>query len=443
MTVSLRQYVLYVALVWYPCIASVQSDFWPPSELSDTTSCDAAGLEATLFRYSLEMSRNPQGEETDTAVFHPMFSSIDIDGGDKFGASSTDKITLATIFVHGKAGNANTYFCDAMGSAPDNVLVIAPWFGNVQATGADWEDGGDKDSLSTYWNTDGWMSGGDASPSPSRFTTSFDVLDTIVRKLSSAKESGRFPNLERVTITGFSAGAQLASRWSVFSPLGNGGEEVEIGVRTVVADASSYLYFDESRPSSSCLDLHDTGTNHTCDEFELPDVSECESFNGWKYGVNFTNLGSSYIYLDPFAADCALIDEAITRYLNNSDGVKFVFGNEDICNCNTEGYTNTQSEICYPSGTSCSPNDFGGKLDGIQCCDTYPDTGSSNALATGCESMLQGTNRLQRGLNYMSYTKMMQSSLGITNAFEFGFFNGGHSDQNFFASELFERWVYN
>mmetsp|Transcript_3353 Transcript_3353/g.7076 ORF Transcript_3353/g.7076 Transcript_3353/m.7076 type:complete len:439 (-) Transcript_3353:56-1372(-) len=419
-------------------VGAATTDWWPPEELSDDTSCVENGIEAVDYRYALAMSPCGLCEESDVEVFHPLFASKYLDSEDP-----EENITLATVFIHGLAGDANTYFCDAMASAPSNVLVVAPWFGDDQASGADWEEKGDSSTLSTYWNTQGWVSGGDASPSPSRFTTSFDVLDTIIRKLASAKATGRFPNLERVTVTGFSAGAQLASRWSVFSALGNGGEELEIGVRTVVADGSSYLYFDETRPSSTCLDLFDTGVEHVCDEFSLPeDADTCMGYNSWKFGVNFTDLGSSYMYLDPFAADSTLVDEAITLYLNNSDNIKFIFGNEDVCNCNTEGYTNTNSEVCYPSGTICSPNDFGGELDGIQCCDTYPDTGSSNALATGCESMMQGTNRLQRGLNYMSYTKAMQAKLNLESSFEFGFFDGGHSDQDFFASELFQKWVY-
>ena len=32
-------------------------------------------------------------------------------------------------------------------------------------------------SVSAYWSTSRWLSGGDNSPSPSRFTTSFDGLD--------------------------------------------------------------------------------------------------------------------------------------------------------------------------------------------------------------------------------------------------------------------------
>jgi len=75
-------------------------------------------------------------------------------------------------------------------------------------------------------------------------------------------------------------------------------------------------------------------------------------------------------------------------------------------------------------------------VDNIQCCDTYPDIESSNALAVGCEEMIQGSNRLQRGINYMLHL----ATLGANVAY--GFFEGGHSNPAFYASDLFKEWVY-
>jgi hypothetical protein len=72
----------------------------------------------------------------------------------------------------------------------------------------------------------------------------------------------------------------------------------------------------------------------------------------------------------------------------------------------------------------------------VQCCDTYPDTGSSNALATDCESLLQGSNRLQRGLNYIGHLERMGAGV------EHGVFEGGHDNAAFYASDLFQEWVY-
>lgn len=54
-----------------------------------------------------------------------------------------------------------------------------------------------------------------------------------------------------------------------------------------------------------------------------------------------------------------------------SQDLYFILGADDICNCNSAGYTN--SDVCYPtdptSGSyyTCTPND----VDSTGCCDTY------------------------------------------------------------------------
>eukprot|EP00520_Triparma_pacifica_P009647 CAMPEP_0118634538 /NCGR_PEP_ID=MMETSP0785-20121206/1601_1 /TAXON_ID=91992 /ORGANISM="Bolidomonas pacifica, Strain CCMP 1866" /LENGTH=422 /DNA_ID=CAMNT_0006525521 /DNA_START=78 /DNA_END=1343 /DNA_ORIENTATION=+ len=409
---------------------SLAATTWPPSdELSDDTACVAASFSDTTlsdYRYNLKLP-NSYNNSYNGTIFHPLFASASLHDD---GSTADESLTRAAIFMHGLGGDANVYFCDAFDAAPDNVIVIAPWFGDAQVSGDEWEEGYSS-WTSTYWTSSSWVKGGDSSPSPSRYTTSFDVLDSIVEKLSSLKNSGKFPNLERVTINGFSAGAQLASRWSIFSPYANGDVDgLDLVVRTVVADGSSYVYLDDTRPENACTSLEDTGMDHTCDNFEVPDsASTCTSYDSWKYGLDFTNLTAN-VYLEPFAASSELLSSQIETFLANTE-IRFLFGDEDVCNCNTEGYDNPSS-YCYPSGTSCSPNDFGGKMDGVECCDTYPDTGSSNALAVGCEEMLQGSNRLQRGINYMLHLESLGANV------TFGFFDGGHSNEAFYDSDLFK-----
>lgn len=413
------------------------SSWWPPSELSDDTACVAAGIAPDLekYRYVLKMN-NTYDNSYGGTMFAPLFSSSSLDDD----GAADGSITLAAIFIHGLAGDANTYFCDAMKSVAaeglsKNVLVISPWFGDSQATGTDWNASASSSWQSTYWTASRWVSGGNASPSPSRYTTAFDVLDTVVQKLGSAKFSGRFPNLQRVAINGFSAGAQMASRWAIFSSYGNGDADPGIQVRTVVADGSSYVYLDKTRPASSCIPGEDTGKSHSCSTFEEPDSSLCTGYNAWKYGLDLTDL-SANLYLEPFQANQTLVTAAVKAFLSTAD-MRFIFGDEDVCNCNTDGYSNTQSTVCYPSGTSCSPNNYGGQLNGVNCCDTYPDTTTDNALNTGCESSLMGTNRLQRGINYMYYLNTMRNA-----SVNYGFFAGGHNNSAFYASGLFKAWVY-
>ena len=75
-----------------------------------------------------------------------------------------------------------------------------------------------------------------------------------------------------------------------------------------------------------------------------------------------------------------------------------------MCNCNTKGFINNV-DVCYPtlreSENECADNAYGGK----GCCDTYPDS-TNNHLSLACEAMIQGSNRLQRGLLYMQYLRL-------------------------------------
>ena len=100
--------------------------------------------------------------------------------------------------------------------------------------------------------------------------------------------------------------------------------------------------------------------------------------------------------MSPFDTDTVLKTAALDRFARKD--IQLISGAADACNCNTDGYEN--SAYCYPTpALACKPDAFGG--DG--CCDTWPDATTSNALDTSCEAMVQGSNRLQRGLLYAQH----------------------------------------
>ena len=76
---------------------------------------------------------------------------------------------------------------------------------------------------------------------------------------------------------------------------------------------------------------------------------------------------------------------------------------------------------------------------GKGCCDTWPDSKTHNAVAFTCAAVWGGTNRLQRGLNWLAHLRHMYSG-----SFEprFAFFNGGHSDKAMGHSEAYREWVF-
>jgi len=158
-------------------------------------------------------------------------------------------------------------------------------------TAAEWGSGGAVDTRSVFWNSARWNEGGDVSPGggPARWTTSFDVLDGLLRNVTSS-----FPSLQLVTMVGFSAGAQLASRYAWASPLGvSPSDGLGVRVRFVVSDPGTFLYLDAQRPAASCRPLEDDGEAAAgCTSFQAPTAAEdCDSdYDQYKYGLQNGSL---------------------------------------------------------------------------------------------------------------------------------------------------------
>lgn len=330
---------------------------------------------------------SPYGATTNsTPVFLPLFTSEPL---------STSTATTAVIFIHGLRGNAQDYFC--MGytaSLPrlKDTLVAAPWFGNETSTGSYWGPGNPRDtSLTLFWSNSRWSTGGTNTAPPKGFSTAFDELDALVAALPST--------VTLVSVVGFSAGAQMSGRYAFATPLG-ATQPGRPHIRFIVSDPGSFLYFADSRPLPSCSPLKDTGAGHTCTEFAPPSTpTDCPGYNDYKYGLNA--LGYLNLYLAPLDSNATARAAAVARFPTRD--VVYFLGSQDTCNCNSEGYTLPPDGHCKPEGGGlvCTPDAAGGK----GCCDTFPDSDSSNALDVSCAGMLQGSNRLQRGLNYVGHLK--------------------------------------
>lgn len=117
-----------------------------------------------------------------------------------------------------------------------STLVVAPWF----QTKADRPAKG-----APVWGSDSWK---DGSGTPSSFAAMDELLALLI--------DGRFPNLTRCTLAGHSAGGQFVQRYAALG-------KASPAVTYVVANPSSYLYFDSHRPVAG----------------------SCKSFDSYKYGM--------------------------------------------------------------------------------------------------------------------------------------------------------------
>ena len=145
-----------------------------------------------------------------------------------------------------------------------------------------------------------------------------------------------YPNLQLVTLAGFSAGAQLLNRYAWASNVGSVAKShskasplhpfllssksakvaqfpsklsksataASPAVRFIISDASSYLYFNPSRPDESCRPLTSdlTSATRNCSGFHPLSSAEevaCETFDDWKYGLAVLPT-SGYAYLQKY-----------------------------------------------------------------------------------------------------------------------------------------------
>lgn len=400
-----------------------------PAELEDMTECNQAGLQdLSNYMFRLDIDKSPYGKTTSAPLFFPYFGTSSLAG------PIDSNIETAVIFFHGLSGNAQSYFCSGLQSSLSHqgVAVFAPWFGNEQVSAEYWGQGSHPNEISAYFTTSRWIGGGDISPGTSKatqYTTSFDILDNFIANLTS--RSGAYPNLKLVSLIGFSAGSQLASRYAFASSAGDNDVTSGVHIRFFVSDPGSYLYLDETRPSEECRPLRDTGPSWSCSTFVNPGPAACPEYNDWKYGIKSGTMGYQNRYMERFDVNQSLVEYNIASFAKKD--IIYVFGQEDACNCNLQGFSNTLNDVCFPKPElTCLPNDFGGP----GCCDTYPDA-TSNAVDDKCSGVLQGSNRLQRGLLFLEHlNKIFPTKAPFTATIVPGM---GHNNSQLYTTSIFQQ----
>jgi predicted esterase len=275
--------------------------------------------------------------------------------------------TRLLIAIHGHGHDADKTFAAAMAAArlagrAAQTLVVAPLFQVDENRQPDAHGRGCSSASvprpqqgDLMWTCSSWQAGEAAQGGG---PNSFAVLDALLQHLHR-----QWPSLQRATMVGFSAGAQLVQRYVAFA---EAQAPHPMPVRYVVADPSSWLYFDPERPQplmagaavdwSACGDsLSPTGP---CTLSWRPTNPACSAENRWKYGTDGlpARLGRS-------------ADEARQRY--------------------------GAAELRYLQGSE--------------------DTGSGRGTAfsvldKSCAAMAQGPYRLQRGLAYAAYDRLKLST---------------------------------
>ncbi|WP_285348643.1 alpha/beta hydrolase [Pseudomonas sp. ME-P-057] len=173
------------------------------------------------------------------------------------------QVQRVVIVFHGRLRNAQTYLRSVERAANQSrqrskTLLIAPQFLDEKDIAAH-----RLPDAVLRWHANDWMAG--EKSLGAKPVSSFVVIDHILKRLSDSK---LFPNLKEIVIAGHSGGAQVVQRYAMI-----GGKEDAllkkegIKLRYVIANPSSYAYFDATRP--------------------MPvDAATCPTFDTWKYGLN-------------------------------------------------------------------------------------------------------------------------------------------------------------
>jgi pimeloyl-ACP methyl ester carboxylesterase len=151
----------------------------------------------------------------------------------------------------------------AAGEAGQGTLLIAPQFLTPADVAAHNLPG-----LMLQWQGTAWMAG-EGALGPARLS-SFDAIDAIVARLA---DRSHFPNLKQVVVAGHSGGGQFVQRYAVVAKDQAALRQGGVAIRYVIANPSSYAYFNEDRPRP----------DGTVAPFN---AAGCAGFNRWKYGMD-------------------------------------------------------------------------------------------------------------------------------------------------------------
>ena len=132
------------------------------------------------------------------------------------------EIQSAVIVVHGNNRNGSEYFswlANALTSISQerNTLLIAPQF----KTSDDVASGSDE----VIFSSNGWKRGFQSLNLTSGKLASYDIIDSVMSMLAN---KDRFPFLEKIVVTGHSAGAQFTNLYAAANPMDGVLEGVEI-----------------------------------------------------------------------------------------------------------------------------------------------------------------------------------------------------------------------
>jgi hypothetical protein len=319
---------------------------------------------------------------TDGKAILPYYSShgsITDSGNDQ----RINDIEFAIINIHGALRNADDLFCSTLAAverqyrhgridSTKNILTIAPRF--TASTDPDiYINQIDVSDEVIQWDpNDGgfggaWRFGANAVWPPYAIDiSSYDAMDKLVTKVLS------LPNIKHLSVLGHSAGGQFVQRWSMLTNVWDNDR-----MSSVVSNPSNYAYLTDLRKINVPGD-------EKKQEWGIPNISVCPLYNQWMYGFEGINKDDSSTkgatntkntYTVPY------IQRTISSLGGNFNTMKNRFAQRLII------YLAGELDHCNSTRAHRNP----------EC--------NSHGLQGTCSDEIQGTNRMERHLNYYSSLK--------------------------------------
>jgi hypothetical protein len=185
---------------------------------------------------------------------------------------------LAIISIHGDGRNGDEHYSILTDIAEqqsliDTCVIIAPLFLEQEQINLFQLDSTVLFFPSSEWNAGALSRSTGQNPRPETIS-SFSAMDTIISVVRNNN-----PNLQRIIVTGHSAGSQMVVRYAAGNRVwGNSSDTDDIEIRYVPINTPSFLYMDDARVVDE---------NATEYQFQAP--TDCFTHNYYKYGLDNLN----------------------------------------------------------------------------------------------------------------------------------------------------------
>ncbi|KAI9360487.1 hypothetical protein DFJ73DRAFT_899264 [Zopfochytrium polystomum] len=315
---------------------------------TDSSSGGDAGTSTSTSTTADDTSATPAPTDPTTT---PPTNEAELFARDDSSSSSSTLPDRAVVCLHGILRWWQECFVFAETDAVSRSVIVSPYFNTAEQN-----LGGN-----LVWSSNTTDDYAEGTPAFGSQESTFTILDHLLADVLAA-----YPSVTRLTVVGFSAGAQMANRYAVLSKTI---ESLRVPVRFVVGSGSSFLFFDGRRlPAATvasltlspapALALPSGPGFSTPADFPQYDTTACKGVAKYKFGLDPTSEVLAEVralLADPSAV--------IARYVANRQ-VSFLAELDD---------TSTDGAI----------------------------------LSKGCASMAQGTNRLNRMLHYILYLRAL------------------------------------